>query len=450
MTSIRVSPSISGNILAVHILPSAGATTARRAFHLAMVLDVSGSMDGDRISSLKRTINLLVDRLADDDKVSIISYNHESTVCVNASRIADDRAAIHSAVDGLTALGGTNMEAGMMALRTLSAEPDAVFILTDGQINSGIASSAGLMRILTSVVPTGTPVNTLGYGADHNVRLLRDMAVRSRGTYTYADVAEILPAIIGDITAGLASEIARGAHIAVPAGWKCLELCADESAHRFTIGTLIDQKSQWVVFERTGDAADPTDITVSYTGGSLTASVGSHHTSVDVAEQYARVRVANVFTGISDLLERHDMMEARNQLNTLAADLDASAAKDMPLVIRLRAQVDEMLESLATPPATPHFAGMLPPILGAGVRGPHGLSYMPSFGAGLLAPLPLAPTVSRLVSNAVSLGLQRGVVSTGSEVDTTFSSPMQRRVTANLTATYSGASAHEDPSSLPF
>ena len=444
MTSIRVSPSISGNILAVHILPSAGATTARRAFHLAMVLDVSGSMDGDRITSLKRTINLLVDRLADDDKVSIISYNHESNVCVNAGRIGDDRAAIHTAVDALTAMGGTNMEAGVMALRTLSAEPDAIFVLTDGQINSGIASSVGLMRILTSVVPVGTPVNTLGYGADHNVRLLRDMAVRSRGTYTYADVAEILPAIIGDITAGLASEIARGASIAVPAGWKCMELNAEESADRLVIGTLIDQKPQWVVFERVDGAADPVDITVSYTGGSVTASVGTHHTAIDIAEQYARVRVANVFTGISDLLERHAITEARAQLNTLAADLNSSAAKDTALVIRLCAQVDEMLDSLVSPPATPHFAAGA-----AGVRGPLGLSYMPSFGAGLLAPPALAPTVSRLVSNAVSLGLQRGVVSTASEVDTTFSSPMQRRVTANLTATYSGVSAHDDPS-LPF
>jgi len=271
------------------------------------------------------------------------------------------------------------------------------------------------------------------------------MAVRSRGTYTYADVAEILPAIIGDITAGLASEIARGAYITVPEGWKCLELNADESADRFVIGTLIDQKPQWVVFERVDGAADPADVTINYNGGSLTASVGTHHTAVDIAEQYARVRVANVFTGISDLLERHDIMEARNQLNTLAADLDASAAKDMPLVIRLRAQVDEMLDSLVTPPATPYFAAGA-----AGLMGPHGLSYMPSFGAGLLAPPALAPTVSRLVSNAVSLGLQRGVVSTGSEVDTTFSSPMQRRVTANLTATYSGASAVHDDPSLPF
>ncbi len=429
MSNIQVLSVISGNILAVQILPSVPTVATRRAFHLAMVLDVSGSMDGERLNSLRRTLSLLIERLSDDDTVSLISYNHESVVHANAVRIGDDRAGLQSKLDALSALGGTNMEAGLMSLRDLASVPDAVFVLTDGQINAGITSTTGLSRIVNSVVPEGTPINTLGYGADHNVRLLRDIAVRSRGTYTYADVAEILPAIIGDITAGLSSEVARGAYINVPAGWKCLELCADESAIRFSIGTLIDQKPQWVIFERTADAVDPDDVTVHYNGGSVTASVSAVIRANEIAEQYARVRVANVFTAVTENLENGTITEARTLLTNLGAELDGSVAKDSPLVIRLRAQIDEMIESLTHTPAYDH-------------RGP-GLPRSPFGGAHGLPPL--GPTYSRLVSNTVSLGLQRGVVSTASEVDNTFSSPHMRQISGGLTATYSaGAAVSED------
>ncbi len=432
MSNIQVLSAISGNILAVQILPSAPTVAARRAFHLAMVLDVSGSMDGDRLHSLRRTLTLLIERLSDDDTVSLISYNHESVVHANSVRIGYDRAALQSKLDALTAFGGTNMEAGLMSLRNLTSVPDAVFVLTDGQINAGINSTAGLSRIVNSVVPNGTPINTLGYGADHNVRLLRDIAVRSRGTYTYADVAEILPAIIGDITAGLASEIARGAYIDVPAGWKCLELCADESATRFHIGTLIDQKPQWVIFERVGtDAVDPTDVTVHHNSGAVTVSInaGSTLRASEIAEQHARVRVANVFTAVTEHIEKYAIAEARTLLTNLATELDGSVAKDSPLVIRLRAQIDEMIESLAHTPVYDH-------------HGP-GLARSPFGGAHGLPPL--GPTYSRLVSNTVSLGLQRGVVSTASEVDNTFSSPHMRQISGGLTATYSaGAAVSED------
>ncbi len=429
MSNIHVLSAISGNILAVQILPFAQTAAARRAFHLAMVLDVSGSMDGDRLNSLRRTLSLLIERLSDDDTISLISYNHESVVHANSCRIGDDRAALQSTLDSLNAYGGTNMEAGLISLRELTSVPDAVFVLTDGQINAGIASTVGLTRIINSVVPEGTPINTLGYGADHNVRLLRDMAVRSRGTYTYADVAEILPAIIGDITAGLSSEVARGAYMNVPAGWKCLELCADESATRFSIGTLIDQKPQWVIFERaTADTPDPADITVHYNGGSVTASTNTTLKALDIAEQYARVRVANVFTATTDHLERNEITEARTLLTNLANELDSSVAKDSPLVIRLRAQVDEMIESLTHVPATSHPVGLARSPFG----GAHGM-------------LPLGPTLSRLVSNTVSIGLQRGVVSTASNADNTFSSPHMRQISGGLTATYSaGAAAPED------
>lgn len=404
-------------VVALRILPPAA--VGRRCFHLALLLDTSGSMNGPRISALKRTLHLLIDALNPGDKISMVLYDSTASVGANSVELTDDRSALHTIVDGMTADGGTNMEAALTALNSLTHPVDSVFILTDGMINQGVTSSRGLQRILTAATVRGTPVNTLGYGADHNARLLRDMSIISRGTYTYADSDEMLPAIIGDITGGLATEYARNAEIHVPDGWTCRELGAERT---FMVGTLIAEKEQWVVLEGPKGADTLPTIRLTWNGGEAVADRSSAITTTQVHEQECRVWVAAAFASVTDELERGDVESARRILTDLSARLDASPAATTSAVVRLHAQVDDMLSSL-TATAAP----------GPAVAWP-GLGLAPA-GAGLgLPPFDggLAPVLSRLASHTATHVNQRGV--TGN-----YNSPAQRAATQSLTVQFSQA-----------
>lgn len=424
--SISVSSSFlpSSNVVAVKILPSV-ATGVRRPFHLTLLLDNSGSMDGPRINAVKRTLHLLVDAMADEDVLSIISYSHTSTIDANGTVLSvATRPVLHGIVDAMRADGGTNLESAFLSILGITEAPpiDAVFILTDGQVNEGIMGSAGLQRVLAGVIAPGTPIHTLGFGADHNIRLLRDIAMRSRGSYTYADADEMLPAIIGNIMGGLASEVGRNAILTIPDGWRCLELGAVAGDTQYMVGTLIAEKEQWVVLEA-GESVPPVlefRWTVGFEVHNIVYTIDDTIPGPVITEQMNRVRVASVFSQVTDILERGDIVHAQEVLTELGNYLDASIAKIRPFVIRLRAQVDEMLEAIQYPVRVPML---------------HGLDYE--------AGIPLAPMLSRMASNTSALGAQRGFfTSGGGGVDDTFSSPSQSRAAHDLTLGFT----QEDPS----
>jgi hypothetical protein len=436
-------------------------------------------MEGDRLAALKTTIRLLIDAFMDGDCLTVIKYESSAQVVAEAQIISSvTRTTLRDAIDALRADGGTNMEAAIASLRTVtesaaSSRPplDAVFILTDGQINQGLTSATGLIRLLTASVPTGTPAHTLGFGSDVNSRMLRDMSMRTRGSYTYADANEVLPAVIADITAGLATEVGRNAVLAIPDGWTCLELSAEDGAATYNCGTLVADKPQWIVLTGPAGATDVPPLTLTYTTGggagvqTATLAADAATLAADAAtlesyhaqEQYCRCLVATVQSQVQEHLESNRFEDAKAALTALGAELDANPEKDRTFVISLRAQVDEMLEALATPvfPVLP-----LHRIRGAGSAG---------------MPL-MAPIISRMASNTAALANQngflsalrstgpalRGTSSTGaaaraglSGVTHTFSSPAQQETTVVMTQRYTqvaenGGAAVDEEEAMAF
>lgn len=423
-------------ILAVKIFPlPADAQPASK--HLALVIDTSGSMGGERLEAVQRTLHLLIDALPLGDKLSLIQYNSDSTIALNGSTISVDRAPIHAVVDSLVADNGTNLEAGIGQLTNLmaTATVDSVFLLTDGHINEGITSSSGLLRILGSSSVQLPPLNTLGYGADYNGRTLKQLSVSTRGSHTFADAAELIPAIIGDIVGGLKSEVGKHGKLTIPEGWRCLELGYEEGDSTYNVGTLIAEKEQWVVLEGPPGATLKEELSFSWTTTLINISEFPVDTSVskqEVSEQLNRTRVACVFGQVTDMLEAGNVQEAKAALTALIAELSSSPSKDRPFVIRLLAQVDEMLEELTKPTGFAYYGRQ------------NAIS---------------ADLVPRMTSNLVALGVQRGIVSRLQSVQPpshdegppppnavgraltgvydTFSSPSQRLVSATMSNHYS-------------
>ena len=383
--------------VAAKILPRAKGQ--RTKFHLALLLDTSGSMEGDRITALQRTLHLLVDALVDKDCLTIISYSSEAAVLANGKVLSSEtRSELHTIIDALRADGGTNMEAAIVALRDLTLSVDSVFILTDGHVNQGIIAGSGLKTLLNRSVSAGTPVNTLGFGSDHNAHMLRDMAMRSCGTYTYADKDELLPAIIGDIVGGLQSTVGKQGRLSIPEGWTCKEIGLIEEGY-YNVGTLIADKPQWVVLSAPLGTATP-DLTFTWLDGQVPHMISYTNSVVsemDVAIQRDRCAVAKAFVESSDAVEQGNIQSAKIILQDAKAALDRSIAKETTFVVQLYAQIDQMLEELRT----------------------------------------VSPAVisSRMASGGATLSLQRGIMSGGGD-PRAFSSPLQIDSQTRMTTRY--------------
>jgi hypothetical protein len=292
---------------------------------------------------------------------------------------------------------------------------DAVVLLTDGDVTAGsVTTTAGLMALNKSSFPRKIPIHTIGYGEGYNRALLTAIAKVTRSLHMYADAAEALPAVAGDILAGVQSEVGTEATLLLPSSYRCLE---GNEEGEYAIGTLIADKEQWILLRKT-DASETTPLILRYKasdGEDITHAIplGTDLRRVDMAAQRDRILSTQAMMRVYDEIEARRNDEALAICREFLKTLEASEATDESLVVCLKAQFAELVEQLN--PAT---------------RGP-GIVPPPPFAAGLL---------SRLASNTVALTTQRGFVSrmaSGGTDTHAFSSPTQQVAQRSMTQSYS-------------
>jgi Ca-activated chloride channel family protein len=163
---------------------------------VVLVLDVSGSMSGDKIDQARRAIRALLGSLGAADRFRIVAFN--STVepyragwtPASAAELAEAR----HWVDGLQASGSTDIGAALAeAFRAPSPSPrlPIVVFVTDGLPTVGeqdpdrIAQQAEAGRGRARVF-------AFGVGYDVNARLLDQLTTAARGTTAYVEPGEDL------------------------------------------------------------------------------------------------------------------------------------------------------------------------------------------------------------------------------------------------------------------
>jgi hypothetical protein len=365
-------------------------------------------MDGERLDAVKRTLHAARDLFIPTDQVTLLTFDDRATVI--ADRVRMDAAGIeqfYTAVDAVRVNGSTNLSAGIEKLLITQGSTmyDAILLLTDGHVNVGITSTVGLRSMMFGLGEI--PVTGLGYGADHNRVLLRDLATRSRGSYVYVDSESVLPIAMGDMIGGLRAEIYKNTVVHVPAGWRCCE--TDGGGASYRIGSIVPDRDYWVIFEKHGSEAEAAPITLSPVGGFVIAEVDQVMTSdcEDLQEQVLRCRVAKAIMGASDCMEQGRPIGP--EIAALIAEFKAlsETMRIRPLVLRMQAQLAEIL-------AEPH---------------PMHLAYGAPPSSALLA---------RMSSGGAYLSTQRGVSSGGDPRDVhTFSSPIQQMASNQVQSQYS-------------
>ena len=124
--------------------PAAPATHARRPLALALVIDRSGSMQGEKLDVTRRCAAFLVEHLAPTDRLAIVSFDDQITLDAPLTEVGPHRPQLQAAIRGIHAGGQTNLSGGWLkGVETLSPLDEGthtrrILLLTDGQANVGI------------------------------------------------------------------------------------------------------------------------------------------------------------------------------------------------------------------------------------------------------------------------------------------------------------------------
>jgi Ca-activated chloride channel family protein len=188
----------------------------RSPVNVAIVLDKSGSMQGEKIARAKDAAIMAIDRLQRDDIVSVIAYDSTVHVLVPATKVSN-REEIYAAIRRLEAGGSTALFAGVSKgaceVRKFIAKNrvNRVILLSDGIANVGPSSPGDLAELGSSLIRGGMSVSTIGLGMGYNEDLMTQLANASDGNHMFAenatDLARAFEREFGDVLAVVAQEV---------------------------------------------------------------------------------------------------------------------------------------------------------------------------------------------------------------------------------------------------
>lgn len=197
--------------------------TERSPMAVAIVIDRSGSMAGEKIRAARSAAKQFAGRLSDEDQLAIVTYSTDYSVDLPLTTLKGQRGRVDRIIDDILDGGGTDigggMQAGLTTLRT--ARPGAIkrlLLVSDGNANQGITDSNALAAIARHGQQEGVTVSTLGVGLDFNEDLLAQMAQAAGGGYYYARSGDAINAAFDKELAGLTRLAARNVEVGLELG----------------------------------------------------------------------------------------------------------------------------------------------------------------------------------------------------------------------------------------
>jgi len=189
----------------------------RAPLNVALVLDQSSSMGGDKIARAKEAAIMAVSKLSANDVVSIVTYDSTVRVLVPATK-ATNKSQLYDAIQSIRANGSTALFAGTSkganeVSRYLSRQRvNRVVLLSDGMANVGPDSPKELGELGKALAKKGMSVSTIGLGLGYNEDLMTQLANYSDGNHDFvknsADLARVFDREFGDAMSVVAQDVA--------------------------------------------------------------------------------------------------------------------------------------------------------------------------------------------------------------------------------------------------
>ena len=155
-----------------------------------LVLDTSGSMEGEKLAQAKKALSYVLQHLNEEDRFNVITFSTGLKRYANELRPVSEGQEAAAWVGKVQALGGTNINLALLDALSLVEESDAerplvLIFLTDGLPTEGITEIEQILANVEASASTNTRLFSFGVGNDVNTVLLDTLAEQNRGTTGY-------------------------------------------------------------------------------------------------------------------------------------------------------------------------------------------------------------------------------------------------------------------------
>jgi Ca-activated chloride channel family protein len=183
------------------LLRSTGMMGGRRpAMNLCLLIDRSGSMEGEPLDYVKRAASYVVDLMDQNDVLSIVAFAEDVRVVMPARRVMNKQL-IKEHIMRLEVGNTTNIYDGLVvagqqvaAIRS-DKYINRILFLSDGDPTTGIKDFASIVGKAAENKEAGVTVTALGFGPEYNEELIAGIARRCGGNYYYITRPDLIPEV---------------------------------------------------------------------------------------------------------------------------------------------------------------------------------------------------------------------------------------------------------------
>lgn len=186
------------------LYPTTRGMTKALPKNVVLVLDTSGSMEGEKWEQARGALKYVVDHLGSTDRLAIVDYDDLVNEAWSGFQLASapTRTTANTYLTSLSADGGTNIHDALqrgsriVASNSNGETPDYMLFFTDGLATVGNTDPASIMSIVKSTLPASARLFTFGVGYDVNTQLLDGLAKDHRGSSDYVEPSQNIESVV--------------------------------------------------------------------------------------------------------------------------------------------------------------------------------------------------------------------------------------------------------------
>lgn len=165
-------------------------TAKRPMLSAVLVLDASGSMQGEPIAQVLHSAQRLAEILDDTDRLGVVTFENGAQTIAPLVPLGQGRRELIHKLATVQANGGTNIAGGLAQAALLFpkrefGERHLMVLMSDGEPNVGPRTAPELKEQAKLLKARDLAISTLGFGANHQDEILNAIAEGGGGRYTF-------------------------------------------------------------------------------------------------------------------------------------------------------------------------------------------------------------------------------------------------------------------------
>lgn len=174
------------------VAPNVDATEGVVSKDVILVLDTSGSMEGEKMEQAREALKFVLDHLNEGDRFNIITFSTGVRAFSGQPEPLSRLDEAHRFVDDLYPEGSTDINRALLeAIGSADSErPTIIIFLTDGLPTSGVVDTPAILNNVDQAAGGNLRIFPFGVGDDVDTILLDSLAQAQRGVSAYVRPGE--------------------------------------------------------------------------------------------------------------------------------------------------------------------------------------------------------------------------------------------------------------------